>query len=547
MLYLVCEFIVPNNIVNYITIMLAGSEKSERGDNMSTMQQYVEIERLLTLKREHELQRMGKVFSTNNHNYFYDTGTGKVLLLDKNSFIIMDALFNRPEINSIDDIRNLLDISALEEFGLAVNNEKLFRAFKPDRLYTRGHYEDLERQVNSEFRQLILELTGRCNLRCGYCIYNEDCDLNRDFNDEDMTLDIAKAAIDYTAQHSKETAAVTFYGGEPLLRFDLLKWAIEYSLDTMRGKNLSFSLTTNLTLVTKDIAEYLADVPNLSVVCSLDGPEYVQDSYRKYSNGHGSFSKAIRGLELLCGAFKNSKNTLSINAVFAPPYSQQKLNDINTFFKNLSFLPPSIDINITYAAKGSIPDTKLNIEEPGDEEKNMVNPMWDWMTAQTENHPSIRGEENSIYAALVEKILIGVENRFISDEPVEFYPFNGCCVPGARRLYVNTKGDLYVCERVGNSPSIGNILDGIDFESIRKFYVHEYSKGTIEQCKNCWAIRLCSTCYIDSYTESDFHADNKRKQCGSQRKSILEDLVFYHSIRETSPEKLEFLKNAQVL
>ncbi|MBT2291987.1 radical SAM protein [Paenibacillus albidus] len=513
---------------------------------MSILQQHVEIQRLLTLKRDHELKRMGKMFATNNNKYFYDTGTGKVLLLDQDSYEIMDALYNRSEIKSIDDLKELRGGRAIEEFGLAVAQEKLFRAFKPHRLYTIGHYEDLERQVNSEFRQLILELTGRCNLRCGYCIYNEDCDLNRNFNDEDMTVEVAKAAIDYTAQHTKEKAAVTFYGGEPLLRFDLLKWSIEYSLEIMSGKDLSFSLTTNLTLVTKEIAEFLAAVPNLSVVCSLDGPEYVQNSYRKYSNGYGSFSKAICGLELLCEAFKNSKNVLSINAVFAPPYSQQKLNDINSFFQNLTFLPSGIDINITYAAKGSIPDTKLNTEELPEEEQYMVNPLWDWMTAQTEQHPSIREKGNSIYAALVEKILIDVENRFVSDEPAEFYPFNGCCVPGARRLYVNTKGDLYVCERVGNSPSIGNIFDGIDFERIRKFYVEDYSGGTIEKCKNCWAIRLCSTCYIDSYTESGFHPENKRKQCSSQRKSIVEDLVFYHAVRETSPEKLGFLKNARV-
>jgi len=508
-----------------------------------------ELERLFKLKYNNEIHRMGKLFDTNLNHYYYDTGTGKVLALDDDSCEIIHVLFDSNHIRSFDQWvqTGLVSIHAMNKFASTVINEHLFRAYKLDRLYTNRHYEGLEHQVNEGLEQVILELTGRCNLRCGYCIYNEDCDLNRNFNDDDMSFEIAKAAVDYTAQHSKEKVAVTFYGGEPLLKFDLLKWVIEYSLETMKEKELSFSLTTNLTLVTKEIAEYLAAVPNLSVVCSLDGPEYVQNSYRKYANGYGSFSKAFKGIKLMGNAFASSRNILSINAVFAPPYTYDKLHDINSFFASLDFLPLNTDINISYASKGSVPETEPVADKKTEGSSGVYNPMWNWMTAQSENQSSIRGDQNSIYASLIEKILVGIENRFISDEPIEFSPFNGCCVPGARRLYVSTTGELFVCERMGNSPSIGNIFDGIDFSNITRFYVHDYSKGSIEQCKNCWAVNLCSACYADNYTESGFNAEGKNRKCNSLRNSLVEDLVLYHSMRETAPEKLAFLKNAELV
>lgn len=205
---------------------------------MSTLKCHEEIGRLFALKQKSEIQRLGKLFSTETNNYYYDTGTGKVLQLDDDSFKIMQCLFEVSDVNDVNEmlIVQEITISAIKDFCQTVIDEQLFRALKPERLYTPGHNELLEERVNNELSQVILELTGRCNLRCGYCIYNENCDLNRDFNHSDMSLEIAKASIDYAAQHSGEKIAVTFYGGEPLLKFDVLKWAVEYSLEALKGK-----------------------------------------------------------------------------------------------------------------------------------------------------------------------------------------------------------------------------------------------------------------------------------------------------------------------
>ncbi|AIQ69738.1 hypothetical protein PGRAT_20480 [Paenibacillus graminis] len=502
------------------------------------------MERLFELKRNNGIHRLGKLFTTASNTYYYDTGTGKVLQLDKDSSIIMHSLFELVNVNTPEGLLAIeqISISAINDFCQTVLNEHLFRAHKPYRLYTPGHNELLEEQVNNELSQIILELTGRCNLRCGYCIYNEECDLNRDFNSSDMSFEIAKAAVDYAAMHSKDRIAVTFYGGEPLLKFDLLKWVIEYSLKTLKGKKLTFSLTTNLTLVTKEVANYLATVPGLGIVCSLDGPENIQNEYRRYSNGEGSFSKAFRGLELLSDSFSLSENSLSINAVFAPPYSHEKLNEINSFFSGLEFLPANTNINIGYVAEGSLPNASIKRDE------NQINPvlldpLWTWLESRALNRSYIRDETNDISSTGIESSLISIEKRFLTDKPQDLYPFNGCCIPGARRLYVNTSGQLYVCERVGFSPSIGNILEGIDFTSLKKHYVEDYSNGSIEQCQDCWAIRLCSVCYAHNYTESQFDSSEKNRKCDFRRRVHLKDLVLYHTMLENCPEKLEFLKD----
>lgn len=515
---------------------------------MSTLKCHEEIERLFKLKEKSEIQRLGKLFSTGTNNYYYDTGTGKVLQLDIDSLKIMQSLFELSDVNDVNEMMNVQDltISAINDFCQAVIDEQLFRAFKPQRLYTPGHNELLEDRVNNDLSQVILELTGRCNLRCGYCIYNEDCDLNRDFNQSDMSLEIAKASIDYAAKHSGEKIAVTFYGGEPLLKFDLLKWAVEYSLKTLQGKKITFSLTTNLTLVTKEIADFLAAVPGMGVVCSLDGPEYVQNAYRKYANGEGSFSRAIHGLKLMSDSFSKSENSLSINAVFAPPYSHDKLNDINTFFSGLDFLPPNVDINIGYVAEGSLPNAEIKVKDNHDAKPQEMDPLWTWLEERALSQPVIRDHINNISSSGIESSLISIEKRYLSNSPGEFYPFNGCCTPGARRLYITTNGELYVCERVGNSPSIGNIKDGIDFDRLKKYYVEDYSEGSIDQCQNCWAIRLCSVCYAHNYTETEFNAIEKNRKCNLRRRVHLKDLILYHTVREISPEKLAFLEHTEI-
>ena len=159
--------------------------------------------------------------------------------------------------------------------------------------------------------------------------------------------------------------AVTFYGGEPLLKFDLLKYAVEYSLKLMGDRKLTFSTTSNLTLMTKEMAEFIASIDGFTLLCSIDGPKEIHDKHRKYPSGKDSFEDAMRGLHFLVDAYKSrygdeykakASNRINFNSVFTPPYSTEKVNNIQIFFDEMSdFLPLDSMKNITYPEEGSLP------------------------------------------------------------------------------------------------------------------------------------------------------------------------------------------------
>lgn len=235
----------------------------------------------------------------------------------------------------------------------------------------RDHMENLESNIHNNLYQINLEVTEKCNLRCKYCIYNDDCTSNRNFGYRDMPLEIAKAGIDYAVENAGDDIAVTFYGGEPLIKFDLIKWCVDYAKKKLGDKNLSFNLTTNLTLVTKEMAEYLASIEKFSVLCSLDGDEESHNAYRVFKDGKGSFSAAIEGLKMLVEAMGDAaENRLSINAVFAPPYTIEHVHRIYDFFDKLDWFPRNMKVTLTYPSEGSVDDKEeikeLMYEKDGD-------------------------------------------------------------------------------------------------------------------------------------------------------------------------------------
>ena len=160
--------------------------------------------------------KYGMIFKTQENNYYYDTATGKVVSCDDH------------EIDSISKI--LCGDSCLREecsknkkFADFVLKEKLFNENESWGfiLPTRKEYEDL---VKGKCEQIVLELTETCNLRCGYCIYNAHHPEHRTFSNKHMTYAVAKRSIDCVMRdYSGDEFALTFYGGEPLAEFDLMK------------------------------------------------------------------------------------------------------------------------------------------------------------------------------------------------------------------------------------------------------------------------------------------------------------------------------------
>ena len=503
------------------------------------------LDYLLCMKEKGDPGRLGIMFKTKNNYYLFDAGTNKVALIEEPlGFEFLSMFFN--DAITAEEFRSYVNAHVanndFQTFLQQMKEEHMLQAYEVTALQLLPPGESYEDRVDNHSELIILELTGKCNFRCKYCIYSEEYDENRNFNNEDMSWETAKKAIDYACTHNENALSITFYGGEPLIRYDLMKKSIDYALGKWGGKReLRFSFTSNLSLLTEDMAEYFASVPNLSVTASIDGPGDIHDAFRVYANNKPTFTDTLRGLECIARAFKKTHNSLMVNAVYTPPYSYERTKQIGEFFASLPYLK-GIEILISYPS----PNTLHNIEKMfEDGEENYAtdfetgNPLarWAW-------DDFINGLGNPMAVQYMFDRLKTAHFRMLLDAPVDYYHLNGNCTPGVRRLYVKTNGDFALCEKIGNSPIIGNVDDGIDVSKVKQYYINEYEAASLPECSKCWAVNMCDLCYANCYSANGINMVEKRKMCEVTRTNVLISLSMYYTLLEEHPEKLEFLKDA---
>lgn len=494
-------------------------------------------EYLIALKRSGKLERQGIVFHTSNNAYLYDAGTGKVASLDGASAPIIKALFD----DSV-DATAFQDMLSCDE-----TTESIAQFLKKEHLLMRPEkteFYDWTPFMSDEAlqcQQLIIELTGQCNLRCKYCIYNDHYEQSRKFNQEFIDFSTAKKAIDYVYAHrSPKFFAIGFYGGEPLLNFKVMQQCIDYCMATHKEVEPTFSFTTNLTLMTEEIAEYLAQIPNMSIIASVDGPEDIQNRNRTFANGAPTFDAVYRGLKYLCDAIKKYGNNcqLNFNSVFMPPYTAERFSRINDFFESLTFLPPNASVTATYPASGSVPDDFVKqVAEQGYNTEDTV----EWMAWSMEKMEREGGLPNSpnLYTNVLQRTLGDIHNRRILSEPTSQYCRNACCIPSNRRLYVCTDGHYKLCDKIGESPFLGHVDTGLDFAAIKKHYLDQYDEASLPDCAKCWAVNMCGLCYCKCYSKDGIDIQLKRQSCDEARASALAGLRVYHEVNEKYPEVIK--------
>lgn len=484
---------------------------------------------------------IGITFETHNKKYYYDTVTGKIVVCKELEYEVIQKILEGKldELNQIGNPEQTVRI--LDEIINLIKNEKMFSLSRFERMVDFGNYEEL---IQNELEQVTLELTEKCNLRCGYCIYNEACEKNRDFGERDMPESVALKAIDYAKQHSRKTPIlhIGYYGGEPLINYPVMIKSMRYALETITDRKLHFAFTTNAVLLTKERCEELAKIPNLSVTVSLDGPEKWHDFYRKNINGTGSFKQAIEGLKNLVNAFgyERSKENVLFSMVYAPPYSTERLEETQSFFEKLEWLPAECVKFITYPDEESM-DTIYKflqkndlLDKAGWGKTGLDFSLSDYSRANSKNR-------NSFTEKLLTDSYLPIRKRAIFDVVMDNIRMNGCCVPGQRKLYITVDGNLKICERVGNIPILGNIDSGIDVEKVKKIYIEEYSKQSLKKCSTCWYARICSICYCGCYTDEKFDLTKKTAMCEERKASCLRSLISYFETLEDNEHAMDHL------
>jgi len=491
--------------------------------------------------------RLGKTFRTEKELFFLDTGTGKVFKVRESVFRILDCLFKT---NNFDDLYKIslpkeeLE-EALDEICSSITNQNLFSApiLTPNNIS--GQHIQLDTELNCNMSSITLELTERCNLRCKYCIYSNTNEDYRSFGENDMPFETAQKSIDFLMEHSPENKQVYIglYGGEPLLRFPLIKQIIEYVNMKYYDRKVMYSMTSNMTLMTDEIAEFLTKIKDFSIVISLDGPEAVHDKQRVFSNDIGSFSAVMNGIKTYTKYKEKSINEhspLVFSAVIERPYSEEKFTLINEFFKNLRERY-EFTLLMSYVSRTSKSEDYMAIHERAenqwtDEPSQMY--VYDPLAVWALNDLDTKGFAIDYFR---KETLLEIHKRSISDTPMNNYSLNGCCVPGARRLYVTTAGDLHPCERIGHQLTIGNIHAGFDCKIIMDEYIESFIEQEIEFCGECWAINLCSNCYIDCIGDKKIDFSHRHNLCSNTRKRISESLSIYHEVMTRNPEMIKEL------
>jgi len=496
-----------------------------------------------------EKKPLFKLVDTGNERYVYDTGTNKILKCEDEIYKLLKELCLKNTKQAIDEYIEKYGEDTFayvsKEIDDVVKNECIFLENKVTNFDLSPHFKNWEEQIDTSLQILTLEITEKCNYRCGYCVYKGHMDEKRVHGIKNMSFDIAKKAIDYLFGHSHngKDKAIGFYGGEPLLNFELVKKCVEYANSCFGTKKIGFTITTNGSLVTKEIAQFLFD-HDFTVLVSVDGPKEIHDAYRKFANGKGTYKRTIAGLENLVSVYGEvAQEKIMLSMVYTPPFSGQKLDRISELWKELSWLPNEMTSMITYPEEGSV----RTHGKPGEVVVQEDKDLGLWAYEKYEQGLEDSAESNSISNPILNKTFALLMQRPVFQKSSSQYAMNGCCVPGVRKLYVSVAGDFHLCEKISSlAPIIGHVDIGVDKEKVKKHYIDEYRDVSLPLCKNCWAVRLCRSCYIDAIKGGELDQTKKERHCHMHRKTIEKDLHQFCFLREIFPEKFNSLYDYEI-
>jgi uncharacterized protein len=328
---------------------------------------------------------------------------------------------------------------------------------------------------------MVLNVTNQCNLACTYCYeYGEDkiVDTEHGKQSKFMAEKTALESVDFLMRESGRVAHLTFFGGETLLNFPVLKSTIAYARRRAAetGKEIDFSLTTNATLLKPEIIEFLAE-NRVGVTISIDGPREMQDKFRVFHNGAGSYDVVAPKIKELLRVHRTrpigARVTLTSDTL-----------DITRIYRHLT---EEIGFwEVGFAPVTTSPQQKYAIGEHGFD--RMLG-QFRALAADFLEHAAVdRHHGFSNVKDTLEEIHKGVSKA---------YP----CGAGLGLLGVSTDGDVALCHRFAGSDAhrFGTVRDGIDREAQSAFLQRHHIADKTD-CSICWARPLCSGgCYHEAH------------------------------------------------
>lgn len=386
--------------------------------------------------------------------------------------------------------------------------------------------------------QVTLIVTERCTLRCRYCVYTGSYDYSRTHSNTDMSEETAIRAVDYLAERSREkarfnpgrTPALGFYGGEPLLRLDLMRKVVDHVRAI--GLDCSLNVTTNGTVGDEEAIDFLAK-NDFNVAVSLDGPHEEHDRNRVFQDGRGSFDHAYGFLSRLRAARQHYGVGLPGQAPYVILSSADRGTDftaLRRFFDGdpESFAGCGARVSMIYPYRTSYYDGWS--EDDLRRAERTASRLWpEYAKSVTAcPDPSKLGFIGNMFGLPLRSLLSS-----LGGEP---NPLRGSCVPGSR-LAVDPSGRLHVCERVNNNYPIGDVETGLNVEMVTEM-LRVLQRYLDEHCADCNVKRLCGACFSHALIDKPMNVGVPVEFCRQTPKGCRNNLSSLFTLLEKNPSCL---------
>ena len=434
-------------------------------------------------------------YKNNGYNIVLDVNSGSVHVVDDIVYDIIGLYENNTLEQITDALRDRYSVQDIKEAYEEIGELK-----EAGQLFTEDIYEpyiDNFKDRPTVVKALCLHIAHDCNLACKYCFAEEG---EYHGHRELMSYEVGKKALDFLIENSgsRRNLEVDFFGGEPLMNWQVVKDLVKYGREQekLHDKKFRFTLTTNGVLLNDEVMEF-ANKEMGNVVLSIDGRKEVHDHMRPFRNGKGSYDMIVPKFQQF--AESRNQDKYYVRGTFTHynlDFADDVLHLADLGFKQISVEPVVAEDSEEYALR-------------------------------EEDLPKLFEEYDKLAAEMVERKKAGKDFNFfhfmidLEGGPCVAKRLSGCG-SGTEYLAVTPWGDFYPCHQfVGNEEFLmGNVWDGVKRTDIRDEFkcCNVYAK---EKCRKCFAKFYCSGgCAANSYHFHGHINDAYDIGCELQKKRI---------------------------
>ena len=423
-------------------------------------------------------------YKLNGYNIVLDTCSGAVHVVDEVAYDMIAAFKEKTEEEIVAEmLAKYGDREDVTEEDLRLCMEDIRALVKMGKLYTEDTFEDMagkfKEHSGNVVKALCLHVAHTCNLNCSYCFasqgkYHGDRAL--------MSFEVGKRALDFLIENSgkRRNLEVDFFGGEPLMNWDVVKQLVEYarSVEKQHNKNFRFTLTTNGMLIDEDVIEF-ANKEMSNVVLSLDGRKEINDLKRVDYAGNGSYDKIVPKFKQLVESRGGKGYYMRGTFTHAnPDFTKDVFHMADLGFTELSMEPVV-----------SSPDDPAALTP---EDLEIVKEHYEILAKEMIKRKK-EGRGFTFYHYMLD----------LTEGPCVYKRISGCG-SGTEYMAVTPWGDLYPCHQfVGDEAyKLGDIWQGVTNDALREEFrsCNAYARP---DCKDCWAKLYCSGgCAANAYHAS---------------------------------------------